>query len=276
MNEQIRSRQEQRGPGGAAARSRGQFLRQAGLVAGGVAVLSAATFTSAFAATDAACPDTTSDILNAALTAEQLATTFYYNGLLASTLPKVHSNANLNYFQAALWQEYQHASLFASVGATTLAGGSPPQFYFPTNVFVYDAVFLGVLDVLETIFIAAYTAAIGAWAGDAPNAVSSTGSFTGPQLAKIAGQILGTEAEHRALGRVAQGVNPPNNLIVERAPFECVGSPTNSSGTAVGALLPFVTGGNGFTGPYVLPGATDISTAASPYNTLVFPPLAQP
>jgi hypothetical protein len=263
--------------------SRRALLRRAGLVAVGGTALSlagAANFATAFAATGN-CPDSTLDILNAALTAEQLATTFYYLGVAgpnAGNLVEVHNSANLNYFQAALWQEFRHAQIFAGLGATSLAG-SHPTFYFPANTFANDSAFLGVLNALETAFIGAYLAAIGEWAGDSTNALSNTYGFTGPQLAKIAGQFLGTEAEHRALGRVTGNVNPPNNLILEAAPFECVGSLTNASGTAVGALLPFVTGSGfpqGATGPYALPDPSQVKSAASPYDNLTNPGFASP
>lgn len=47
-------------------------------------------------------------------------------------------------------------------------------------------------------------------------------------------------AQHRALGRVTSGTNPPNNLILEEAAFSNVAE-------AVPVLLPFVAGGSGFT-----------------------------
>ncbi len=59
--------------------------------------------------------------------------------------------------------------------------------------------------------------------------------------AEGAAQILGVEAEHRTLGRVVAGNNPPNNLILEEAVFSSVSD-------AVPVLLPFVSGGSGFTG----------------------------
>lgn len=259
--------------------NRRDFLRKAGLTTGAAAMLSFGGLTGlskAYAAGPGS--DTTQDILNAALTAEQLATSFYYYGLLAAQLgdlPAVQDPNNLNYFQAALWQEYQHVLLFTSVGAVSLAGPAP-KFYFPTNAFEHDRKFFAILDALETAFIGAYTAAIGEWAGDSAAAVSSVGSFTAPQLAKVAAQILGTEAEHRALGRVAANQNPPNNLILEAAPFTQVGSPVNAAGTAVGALLPFVTGGKGFEGPFALPTPQEIHTLAGPYTHLRNPGLAAP
>jgi|DewCreStandDraft_2_1066082.scaffolds.fasta_scaffold00290_19 hypothetical protein len=247
-----------------ATATRSTLLRRGGLIAGGAALLAMVqpiSFPQAFAQT-AGCPESTTDILNAALTAEQLATTFYYQALVGGPprLQVVHDEEKRPYFQAALWEEFQHAALFSSVGAKSLAGPSP-RFYFPAPTFSSSTQFLRVLDALETAFISAYIAAIGAWAGASPNAVSSTGSFTPAQLAKIAAQILGIEAEHRVLGRDAGGEEVPNNLILERALFSCVGSATNTSGTAVGALLPFVTGGPGFAGPYTMPSEEQVRSA---------------
>jgi hypothetical protein len=260
---------------------RREFLRKAGMVTGGVAALSFGGLTglAKAGAQGGSGGDTTQDIVNAALTAEQLATTFYYYGLLAAQLgqlPNVENMNNLNYFQAALWQEYEHATIFATVGGKSLAGPKP-MFYFPNGVFEKQGLFFHVLDALETAFIGAYIAAIGEWAGDSPAAVSTVPSgFTAPQLAKIAGQFLGTESEHRALGRVANNENPPNNLILERAPYTQVGSPSNTNGTAVGTLLPFVTGGTGFEGPYAMPTKSEVINAAAPYVNLIMPGFAAP
>jgi hypothetical protein len=245
------------------------FLKKAGVAAGAAALwtVGAGSFTKVFAQSGS-CGDSVQDILNAALTAEQLATTFYYQGLAgprAANLGPVHNSNNLNYFQAALEQEYQHTVILTSLGATSLAGSSP-AFYFPVDAFHNAGTFLAVLDALETAFIGAYLAAIGEFA--------AAGS---PQFAKVAGQFMGTEAEHRVLGRVVAGMNPPNNLILEAAIFECVGTVANSSGTAVGALLPFVTGGPGFASSATdLPSPSQVNAAASPFNNLANPGLATP
>ena len=174
------------------------FLKRAALAAGGATVLATGRFETLFA-TSADCPGTTLDILNAALTAEQLAQTFYFHGLRASAvqLPNVHSSDHVHYFQAALWEEHRHAVLLSSVGATSLAGPNA-IFFFPVGAFTVEGTFLAVLDALETAFIGAYTAAIGQWASPTSAAATSVPSgFTSGQLAKIAAQILGVEAEHR-------------------------------------------------------------------------------
>ena len=53
---------------------------------------------------------------------------------------------------------------------------------------------------------------------------------------------MGVEAEHRVLGRDVDNQSVPNNRILEKVLFRSVGTVANSTGTAVGALLPFVSG----------------------------------
>lgn len=191
--------------------------------------------------------DTDQSILNAALTAEQIATVFYYQGIAGATAPrlgKVHDNNNLNYFQAALWQEYQHIQLLASLGGTSLTGSATPTISFPNGTFDNADSFLSLLDTLENAFIGAYLAAVNFWA-----------STNKPVFAEGAAQIMGVEAEHRALGRVTSGTNPPNNLILEDALFSSVSA-------AVPVLLPFVTGGPDFTA-YTFPTDAQIQAAVT-------------
>jgi len=74
------------------------------------------------------------------------------------------------------------------------ANGAAPattQFFFPDGAFNNLAIFLGVLDTLENVFIGAYLAAARRFA-----------ELGQPLLAEIAGQIMGVEAEHRVLGRI--------------------------------------------------------------------------
>lgn len=242
--------------------SRGGFIKAAGALAGAASLFGAtdaAGLNKAFAA--GTCADTTTSILQAAVTAEQLATSFYYQGLAGPTaaqLGPVHNANNLNYFQAALWEEYQHLLIVSSVGGGNgLLNTATPSFYFPTGAFENPGTFLATLDALENAFIGAYLAAIKYWSSTSPNAT----------LAVAAAQIMGVEAEHRALGRVTSGTNPPNNLIIENAVFGCVAD-------AVTALLPFTHSGSGFSGPYAFPSVNQISAAASPYNNE--PPLTYP
>ena len=261
----------------AGATSRRGFLRRAGLVglaAGGATVVSGMTFANVFARSDDE-GDTTLDIFNGALTAEQLAVTFYYNGLQTSpaVFNDVLSPDHVHYFQAALWEEHRHAQLFAAVGGTSLAGPAP-KFFFPTGSFKNQHTFLAVLSALEDAFIGAYLAAIGDWSRkDSPARETVPEGFTPSQLAQIAAQIMGVEAEHRVLGRDVDNQAVPNNRILEKVLFRSVGTVANNTGTAVGALLPFVAGGPGFSAtPLSLPtdgqvmAATTLATKAALEN----------
>lgn len=186
--------------------TRRDFLKKAGFVGaavtfGGLAEPLLGGTSTVFAATG----ESTQEIINYALTAEQLATTFYWHGRY-SDLGAVTNSDNLPYLKAAIIEENYHAQLLAKSGAKSLAGSSP-KFWFPQNTFKDPNVFLAVLDALETAFIEAYLAAIYQF------------SLNGrADLAELAGQILGVEAEHRVLGRVISQHSIPNNLGLEKAP----------------------------------------------------------
>jgi hypothetical protein len=239
----------------ATALTRGKFLK-----ATGGTVAFAALFGGMAGPALASGSDTTQSIINAALTAEQIATSFYYQGIAGPSAPRlgpVHNNNNLNYFQAALWQEYQHTQILSGLGATSLTGSKAPTLYFPDGTFDNAGSFLSLLNTLENAFIGAYLAAVNYWATNSQ-----------PVYAEAAAQIMGVEAEHRALGRVTSGSNPPNNLVLEDALFTSVSD-------AVPVLLPFVEGGSGFT-PVSYPTQAQIEAAAtqSIINSVTTPALA--
>jgi hypothetical protein len=218
---------------------------------------------SAQAAQAITCHEGIQDILNAALIAEQLATTFYYTGLTRPAVLRddrvagtsanpnaVASNgnpANVAYLQAALDQEQKHASLLASAGAV-----SPyTHFYFPATTFdqlgftSHAGTYLWVLDHLETAFIGAYMAAVKRFA-----------LLERPDLALVALRILGVECQHRALYRVISGDDPADNVTLEVAEFDCVAD-------AVTVLTPFLTGHGlrgGATAPIALPTAAQTAS----------------
>jgi len=209
----------------------------------------AVSATTATAATvDAAdCGESVQDILNAALVAERLATTFYYTGLTTTAITRDHrvagyaanpnavsrngDPANVAYLQAALDQENKHARILSDLGATA----PYKEFYFPTSTFDeigYTSMpdtFLWSIDHLETAFISAYLAAIDRF-----------GALGRYDLALLAARFLGVECEHRALYRVIAGDDPADNVTLEVASFACVGD-------AVQVLTPFLTG-KGFPG----------------------------
>jgi hypothetical protein len=203
--------------------------------------------------------DTAQQILDIAATAEALAVTFYYYALQAGTaLGSVNNSANQNYFQAAVIQEYDHLLYLRRLGAAV------PQrhFYFPHNMFKDEAVFFATAEVLESYFISAYLAA----ALDFSGAASSNITTAAPAYLGFAVQVLGVECEHRALLRVAKGVNPPNNLIIETALLTSVAE-------AVGPLTPFLEGSekDGYTDVQLIPTTSDANSIAQPYGFSFFP-----
>lgn len=238
--------------------SRSAFLRRTAVVGGaaalGTSILTPLLSTRAHAAT---CSCTTQDIVNIAATAELLATTTYFQALkLPTQLPQVNDKANRNYFQAALTEEYIHLEILQSLGGTPLA----TKFYYPEDMFSKTYTFLTTLEQLETAFIGAYLAAAQEFSG----VVSSGITKANPTLIGAAVQIAGVECEHRALARVVLGANPPNNRYLETAPFTCV----TQAATALG---PFLTGGNGFVGPFLPPSKNEVGNRAEPYDFDFFP-----
>jgi hypothetical protein len=203
--------------------------------------------------------DTVLNIINIAATAEALAVTFYTHALLHKELALVQNPNFLNYFQAAVVQEYVHLEILQSLGAKPLT----KSFYFPTGMFTSQTVFASTASTLEDYFISAYIAAAQEFSG----AVSS--GITSAQVVPIglAVQIAGIECEHRALINVAANINPPNNRIIESALLTSVGA-------ATGPLAPFLASGSaGFnTTPLNLPSKTLVDSLAQPYGFSFFPP----
>jgi hypothetical protein len=229
--------------------------------------------------------DTPTQIFTAALVAEDLATTFYYNGLVGAVIqdpnlagpggtannpnPTDSNPGNVNYLQAALYQEIQHANLLRSLLGISSPSSDPYQtFYFPTGSFDTLTPFINLLEALENAFIGAYTIAafefaqLAAFTAVEQITVKKMGMYTPDDLeyfAEVAATILGVESEHRVLGRVISNANPANNLNYEST--DGLTSVYNGADSAVAALTPFLTAS---TGPsYSL--ANALSGAASVY-----------
>jgi hypothetical protein len=259
--------------------ARRKFLAQAGLLSlAGAATL--VTPTPAFgrehdsadeAEQEAAqAKDTVKEIFTAALIAEDLASTFYYNGLVgsviqdpnlagpggsATSVSSAGDSGNVAYLRAALTQELQHAALFRSLLSIPSAAHDPVQtFYFPAGAFDSLSAFTGLLDALENAFIGAYLNAIQEFAAKSANAHRGDGAWREPAdkayskeqldyFAKVAASIMGVEAEHRVLGRVISGTDPANNLNYEST--DGLNAVYNGSHSAVAALTPFLTSSTG-------------------------------
>ncbi|HZS90233.1 MAG TPA: ferritin-like domain-containing protein [Chloroflexota bacterium] len=222
-------------------------LLAAGAAGLGLATVGALPHATRAAAPRAACAEGVQEIIDTALVAEQLATTFYYTGLTTHAVmadPRTAgaggdpnavgpdgNRVNVAYLQAALDQEQKHARILAGAGAA-----SPyTHFYFPATTFESlgftnrTGTYLWVLDHLETAFIGAYL-----------TAAQRFGALERVDLAVVALRILAVECQHRALYRVISEDDPADNVTVEVADFSCVAD-------AAGVLKPFLTG-QGFPG----------------------------
>ena len=225
-------------------KDRRSFLTGIGLASLGVAASSLAgcssSGTTARAQTPAATNDTAAQIFTAALIAENLAITTYFNALTGGVIQDSNlagsggtatvvatggSSINVAYLRAALSEEISHAVLLRTLlglnpdGSGDVAAGVPATFFFPTGTFDTLAGFLPILLALETAFIGAYMTAVEEFSSMAAgyNGFSATQSnpamsgttYTQAQLisfAKVSASILGVEAEHRALARAIPNV----------------------------------------------------------------------
>ncbi|HEU4979563.1 MAG TPA: hypothetical protein VFT42_11740 [Solirubrobacteraceae bacterium] len=134
-------------------------------------------------------------LIDTAITAEALAVT-YLSGVIENAKgTKVEPFAKV--LKAANAEEYRHYQVLKSLGATPLTTKfwAPDAFFGPGLSGVFPT-----LEVAETLFVNAYLIGIDTFV--------SAGK---PDYARYAGEILGTEAEHLALARYAQG-KLPNNL----------------------------------------------------------------
>jgi len=142
-------------------------------------------------------PGTPKSIFTIARTAEQLAVTFYSNGI-ANAAALGFTPTQKAQIQAALVEEQLHQLLFTAQGGDSLAD----TFSFPqgTKTFTDLQTFIATQQMLEGVFDSAFLAAVREFA--------ETGQ---PRLAQIASQIACIESEHRVLGRAIAGLEPADN-----------------------------------------------------------------
>jgi hypothetical protein len=145
------------------------------------------------------CPvDSITTILSVAATAEQLAVTFYANGIANAGTLGIKED-DLNYLMGAIVEEQLHHDLLVKAGGSPLTG----TFSFPSGhgTFQHLDKFVQTLNILETAFESAYIAAIREFA-----------DMNRSDLSVLAAQICTIEAEHRALGRsIDPSIELPNN-----------------------------------------------------------------
>jgi hypothetical protein len=132
--------------------------------------------------------DKITTLVNTAITAEALAVT-YLSGLLQNHLiPKQF----VKVIEAANQAEYDHFKALQSLGAKPLT----TKFWAPNSFFDRKNVF-ATIETAEGLFVNAYLIAMTEFAKAGKS-----------DEARYAGEILGTEAEHLALARFAQGKLP--------------------------------------------------------------------
>ncbi len=211
--------------------------------------------------------DTVKEIFTAALIAEDLASTFYYNGLVgpviqddalagpggtATSVTSAGDFGNVQYIRAALTEEISHANLLRSLLGISDASKDPVQtFYFPSGGFDTLGPFLALLDALENAFIGAYMTAIQEFATMSSRVrllgfLDGEPKYTAEQLdyfAKVSASIMGVECEHRVLGRDIGGMIPANNRLYELT--DEINAVFNGPNSAVAALTPFLTPSTG-------------------------------
>ena len=223
----------------------GAAIAGAGLLLGAPRTTEAATSATGSATrSDAASAASIQQILNTALTAEQLAMAFYYKALTTPAImhdrrlggPSADPNnpghepggnpANVKDMQSILDSEVKHAQALLAAGAS-----SPYKtFYFPKDTFRglgasnEPGTFLQVMDALETSFVGAYLAAVGEFV-----------ALGRSDLAGVIVQIMGVESEHRMLGRLISGFKTANNLTLQKNLFGSINDVNK-------VLHPFVTG----------------------------------
>jgi hypothetical protein len=257
---------------------RRKFFRKAGMFGFGAAVSALALKgTPAKAqANSYQTQDTMAELITAFLIAEDLATTFYYNGLVggviqdpnlagpggtATMVSSAGNPGNVAYLQAALIEEIEHANLFRDLLTSSPYGAaSDPYttFYFPAGTFATLTPFLTILNALENAFIGAYMNLVQELTYKATAAAAGTltggdAKYTAKQYqyyALIAGSILGVESEHRVLGRVIGNMNPANNLNYEQT--DGLTSIYNGPNSAVVALTPFLAESSSFSEAHTL------------------------
>lgn len=198
--------------------------------------------------------DSAQQIFTAALIAEDLATTFYFNGLSAGAITAGLEADDIGYLKAALNEEIDHATLLRAQLSITDTTKDPVQmFLFPAGSFSSQATFLSVLDALENAFIGAYLAAVKEFAqmaadtksGDKTQMSAAGMAYTSVQLeyfAEVSASILGVECEHRALGRSIAGMIPADNECFQMQ--DSITTVFNGNTSAAAALGPFITNGD--------------------------------
>lgn len=145
-------------------------------------------------------------IVTDAVTAEALAVTFL-TGVVENAKAIGIDHKLVPVLKAANAAEYDHYKTLRSLGAKPLT----KRFWAPDSFFKNSQSVFETIEYAETQFVNAYLIAITTFAKHGKSS-----------LARYAGEILGTEAEHRALARFALG-KLPNNVGFETYKTRTIG-----------------------------------------------------
>lgn len=188
------------------------------------------------------------EILNALLTAEKVESALYARGLVSPALQGLPEE-QFAYFQAGLSHELAHIDVLQGLGASV----PYREFFYPPGTFEDRSIFVNTLLALETAGVSAYIQASAEFA--------RMGRF---DLSRLMDQIMGVEAEHRALLREVLDLIPAADLCFERAPNQPV--------TEILSALPqFLQPGQfegGSVGPVPLPTPQEAEELIGPYGCL--------
>jgi hypothetical protein len=176
--------------------------------------------------------DSDQSIIDIADTAEHLAVTYLGYVLANANLP-----ANVQtILAAARYEEQVHLQVLESLGAKPLT----TTFSLPGGDLTYvtnGTKALQTIEAAEGIFVGAYLAAVADFA-----------SRSNWKFAQYAAEIMGVEAEHRTLVRLALTQQPPNNLAFEDASVPSVGAAAGLL-AKIGFLSPSGTNSYAYPGP---------------------------
>lgn len=190
------------GDTGASQHTRRGLLRSAMVGAAAVGVFGPAS--SALAAATRRDGDSIDTVVTTAVTAEALAVTVLTAAIKSSPGTKVAPFIPV--LKSANYTEFRHFQVLGSLGAKPLA----TKFWIPNAALGAKNVNLfKTIETAETLFVNAYLIGITTFAKAKKDS-----------LARYAGEILGTEAEHRVLARYAESVvnglkHVPNNVGFE-------------------------------------------------------------
>jgi hypothetical protein len=221
---------------GSSRQTRAGLLKSAAVGAVAMGVFGPAS--NALAAAGRSSADTIKSVVTTAVTAEALAVTVLTAAVKTSPGTKVEPFIPV--LKSANYTEFRHFQVLAGLGAKPLT----EKFWIPTAALGTGNVNLfKTLEVAETLFVNAYLIGITVFAKAKQD-----------KLARYAGEILGTEAEHRVLARYADSVingtkGVPNNVGFETyalksmaaivATLEKAGFGFGKQGSAPGAFATF-------------------------------------